>query len=1165
MTTLTANQSPRIAPPKPVAGNGAAGRDAPTAEQSRLLYQAMLTAREVDRIEEEITRRGAAFFHVSGGGHEASAALALHLHERDWLNCHYRDKALMIARGLTARAFFDALYCKNASHSRGRQMSAHMSDADLRIASLTGPVGNAALHAVGMAMTVKRQDENSIVLCSAGDGMTQEGEFLEACAEAARSELPVLFLVEDNGWAISTPTDGKTFYSLNGDQPEEFHCIPIHRIDGRDVLGAWRVLGAVVDRMRLRGLPEIVVLSVERLSNHTNADDQTTYRDEADIRRSAATGDPIRIFERQLLGAGWTESELAFVRQEVAAQVAEADEQAALGADPEPTFTAKAPLPDVCLKSTHDGVEAHDRTSDAFYDPPLTMKDAIRETLRERLAGDSRVTMWGEDIEDPKGDVFGVTKGLSTEFPGRIGNSPLTESTIVGAAIGRALAGERPIAFLQFADFLPLAYNQIISELGSMHWRTDGQWTAPVIIMVPCGGYRPGLGPFHASSFESVMAHTPGIDVFMPSTASDAAGLLNAAFASERPTVFFYPKSCLNDPLHTTSINVADQVVAIGSARKVTSGRDITLVTWGNPVRLCERAAEALEAANIEAEVIDLRSLSPWDEQAVLSSVERTGRVIVVHEDNHTCGLGAEILATIGEKSRQPVMMRRVTRPDTYVPCNFANQIDVLPSLRRVLTTASEMLGLDLAWEAKPQAERGVSFVEAIGSGPSDETVVIVDLNVEPGQSVGRGDVVASLETTKSVFELMSPVSGVIEQVLAATGETVDVGAPLLKVRTADASQRPKPLTQEQPGTPIFTRRRAANADSVTVARSADAAVVNRQLQVGLSTVSMIAGSRRVTNEQLQAEMGGAIVEDIVRLTGIESRRWAGEGEDAVSLAARACEAALEREQLIASDLDLMICATTTPVAVTPSMAFRILSQVEGGRNAMLPAYDINAACSGYLYALRAGYDFLQDQPNGCVLVVTTEVLSPVLDPQDPDTRVIFGDAASATVLYGELQIDRAAARLYRPELSGKVDADHALTVPCVSNGYLQMDGRRVFREAVRAMMVSLSRACDALGLDVAELDLLVPHQANQRIIDAIQNRTTVPVYSNIKHYGNTSSSSIPLCLDELLSTLRTGQRLGLCAFGGGYTFGAGVIEARANVFPYRRHPAADTKAALIV
>ncbi|MCO6456718.1 MAG: beta-ketoacyl-ACP synthase 3 [Pirellulaceae bacterium] len=1103
------------------------------AQQKQILYRQMLTARLVDQVERELTARGEAFFHVSGGGHEASAVLARHLTSHDWLHCHYRDKALMIARGLTAADFLTSLLCKQTSHSRGRQMSAHMSSAELRLLSLTGPVGNSALHAVGVAEVIRDEKTRPLVLCSVGDGTTQEGEFLEACGEAVRSQLPVLFFVEDNRWAISTTTRGKTIYDHPAGPADQFYGMPVVRVDGRDVCQADGPLSDAIARIRQHRGPELVVFDVERLDSHTNADDQSIYRTASEILEASAEGDPLRILADHLLREGLAREQLDELHRQVLAEVREAERAALEAADPVPALSAKRPIR---VELTHPSRE---RTGDPQHPgAKLTMKDALGAVLRHHLQQDPRVTLYGEDIEDPKGDVFGITKGLSSRFPGRVCNSPLSESTIIGKSIGRALAGERPVAFLQFADFLPLAYNQLAMELASMHWRTDGHWQAPVIVMVPCGGYRPGLGPFHSHSLESVMAHTPGLDVFMPSTATDAAGMLNAAFQSGRPTLFFYPKSCLNDPQRATSADVERQFVPIGRARKVRAGRDITFVGWGNTVRLCERAAEALDKAGVESEILDLRSLSPWDEHAVLASAEKTARLVVVHEDNHTCGVGAEVLATVAEKTRVPVAMRRVARPDTLIPCHFGNQIEVLPSLKRLLTTAADLLNLDLTWTEPPREEEGVAYIEAIGSGPSDETVIVAELLVGVGDRVERGDAVASLEATKSVFELQASVTGTVVELLAAEGETVDVGRPLMRLETAAPVHR-KPVTQEQPGTPVLTRRKTT-ATLHLPRRSED----RRAFDVGISAVASISGSLKVTNQDLLLKGVPMNDEDILRRTGIASRHWAADGEDAINLAVQACWKALDQEGLLLDDIDLLICSTTSPTSVTPSMACQVLNALTSERGgAMLQAYDINAACSGYLYALQAGYDYLQSTPHGRVLVVTAEVLSPLLDPHDFETAILFGDATSATVLYGEAHFDQAKARLHRPDLSAKGEDGSSLSVPFRHDGFIQMKGRKVFGEAVRSMIASLTRTCERQGLSVHDLRMVVPHQANQRILDAIEHRLGLTVYSNIRDHGNTSSSSIPLCLSEILPRAQKGDRLGLCAFGGGFTFGAGILE----------------------
>jgi 2-oxoisovalerate dehydrogenase E1 component len=449
-----------------------------------------------------------------------------------------------------------------------------------------------------------------------------------------------------------------------------------------------------------------------------------------------------------------------------------------------------------------------------------------------------------------------------------------------------------------------------------------------------------------------------------------------------------------------------------------------------------------------------------------------------------------------------------------------------------------------VTWIAPKPTEEGVHYIEAIGSGPADDSVVVVELLVQPGERVERGQTIASLEATKSVFELTSPVSGLLEEVLAAEGETVPVGAPLMRISTGRRSTRRKPVTQEQCGTPVLTRR-AATGTLYLPHEFRE----RRPFDVGVSQVAVVTGSREVSNAELLERghllgQNGMSAEDIVRRTGIASRMWASEGQSPVRMAAEACRKALDLEGLILDDLDLVICSTTSPTSVTPSMACQVLNALCQGKNeAVLQAYDINAACSGYLYALQAGYDYLQSTPNGRVLVATAEVLSPLLDPADFDTAILFGDATSATILYGEAHFDRAKARLYRPELAAKGEDGSTLSVPLLHDGYIQMKGKKVFSEAVRSMVASLNRICERVGIRVDDLSLVVPHQANQRIIDAIQSRINVRVFSNIHRYGNTSSSSIPLCLNDVLPASKKGDRLGLCAFGGGFTFGASILE----------------------
>ena len=1129
-------------------------------------YRFMVASREIDLLEQDFTGRGEAFFHVSGAGHEATAVLNHHLIAEDWLHVHYRDKALMIARGISIEMFFLATFSKDGSHSRGRQMNAHMSAPELNVLSLVGPVGNSALQAAGVAQVIKGLKARPIVLCALGDGMSQQGEVLEGIAHAVRDQLPVLFVVQDNAFAISTTTRGKTFYSTPAGDAQQFYDTPVTRIDGRDALQSLQAFGNVVAQMRRDRKPQIVVFQVDRLSNHTNADDQRMYRTAEEIESVQAGGDPIIRLKQYLLAQGIDEAELDAISEEIRLQVKADAHRAQRSADPHPAFSAVKPLPVQLADFSRE--YRGDLTTVAADSKPLTMLESIREVLRSQMERNQDVVLFGEDIEDPKGDVFGVTRGLSTSYGERVRNSPLAEASILGITIGQALAGQRPVAFLQFADFLPIAYNQIFAELGSMYWRTDGGWQAPVIVMITCGGYKPGLGPFHASSLEALAAHTPGVDVFMPSTAGDAAGLLNAAFESGRPTLFFYPKSCLNDRENATSGDIERHIVPIGSARFVRRGADITLVGWGNTVGLCAKAGAALAESGVEADVIDLRSIVPWDVDAVLESAERSGRLVVVHEDNNTAGFGAEVIASVSERATRKIASCRVTRPDTYVPFNFPNQLDVLPTYKRTLENAVRLLGGELNWKLPPSALKNSYLVEAIGSSPSDESITVVEWKIKPGDRIESGTLLAELEADKAAVELRSPVSGEVGELLVGEGELVKVGTHIVQVKTSDQddSQALKQITRENPGQPVISgieigtnvagSARSAAGDGAAAASAAphSAAVVipgrRQNVEVGVFGVCGVKGSRIVTNREISQMCPEWAPEDIFKRTGIESRPWLADGESPIDIGAKAAERLLAKTGVDFDRIGTIICATETPIMNTPASATLIQNRLKGARTGFLSAaYDVNAACSGYIYALQNAYDIICNEPDALVLVVTTEALSPRTDTADPQTAPIFGDAATATLVGAVGALDGSVpmrAQLFRPVLGANGEDGSILRVPANPAEFIYMDGPKVFVEAVRGMIESLERACAVAGIAVDNLDMIVPHQANQRIINAVRQRVKAPkekIFSNIRENGNTSSSTIPLCLETIFSQDYTGRHLGLSAFGGGFTFGGAVLR----------------------
>ena len=483
---------------------------------------------------------------------------------------------------------------------------------------------------------------------------------------------------------------------------------------------------------------------------------------------------------------------------------------------------------------------------------------------------------------------------------------------------------------------------------------------------------------------------------------------------------------------------------------------------------------------------------------------------------------------------------RRVARPDTYVPCSFSSQLDTLPSFRSILSAAAEMLDFDLRWEALLESSEESVVVEAQGSSPADQEVTVVQWMIEPGDTVRAGDLLAELEAEKAAYELTAPMAGRIEALLVGESDAVPVGTPLLRIRALAQTAVQKRVSREETGTPHLTAR-SPKAD--TPRRANDTVAT----PTWFSSISTAEGSNRVTNEDLLQNFPDRSTEDIVQRTGILSRPRAAEGENAITLAVRASRAALQRGGLTIDDVDAIICSTTTPVDISPSLACRTLHGLCDGPNLHeIPAYDLFAACSGYLYALSSAHAFLQTHPEQTVLVVTAEVLSPVLDQTDFDTSILFGDAATATLLSNRSEPKGKRFVLHRPVLSGSGEDGSVLRVPLPGNGFVEMNGRRVFSQAVRKMIDILRRACEDSEVAIDDISLIVPHQANARIIEAIRDRLEMKpdrIVNSIAHHGNTSSSSIPLALAEILEHQRAGDLLGLCAFGAGYTYAGALLE----------------------
>jgi 2-oxoisovalerate dehydrogenase E1 component len=1094
-------------------------------------YRSMVASRVVDQVQAAAAQRGEVKFYMPCSGHEGLAVVNPHLTESDWLLCHYRDRALAFARGVTYESEMHSLFGNAESNSAGRRMPAFPSDASLNIMSTPTLVGYGGLQAAGVASTIKDHPDNPFVLCSVGEGATQQGDFYESIAEAVRSNLPVLFVIEDNNYALSTPSAGRNFYNHGRGNEDSFYGLDVVHVNGHHPVEVFEKTGELIAEIRKTRGPQLMVLNVERLESHTNADDHTAYRSAEAIAEMWEKSDPIANLRVELIKMGASDESLQAIESEESAKAEAAYRQAKnSGTPPAPEFGAKKALPEALLSKKEYRGSDDDRS--------LSMLEAMRNTLREHLAADEKVTLFGQDIADPKGDVFGLTRGLSTDFPNQVTNAPLAENTIIGMSIGQALAGRRPVAMMQFADFMPMAYSQILSEIGSMHWRTKGEWNCPVIVLAICGGYRAGLGPFHAQTNESTMAHIPGVDVYMPSNAADAAGMLNTAFESGRPSVFFYPKSLINQRENMTSVDVADQTVPVGKARITRPGNDLTLISWGSTMPICEEVADTLAASDFFAEVIDLRTIFPWDVDAVINSAKKTGRAMVVHEDNLTCGMGGEVLATIAEKAGVPVRLARVTRPDTYVPYEFPTHKQVLPSFQRVLAKACDLLDLDLSWEkGVVQSESGESVINAIGSSPTDETLVITELYFKVGDTIAEGDTIATVEADKAAVDISAPFGGKVTEICAEEGDTITVGQPLIKL-LADAGVK---TVEDDIGTPIIKTREA-------VVTKAEVQAVREAAPVKISNVVTALGSRKISNAELLKDIEGWEPEDVVTRTGIETRYWIAEGESAISLATKAATELLEVEKLQIGDIDAIICSTGTPPATSPSIACSVLYNLSPEKGEVLmQAHDVSAACSGYLYALQQAYDILRDNPSAKVMVITAETLSPVLDYDDPNTLILFGDAATASLVSCEDRPGNICATIQRPVLSAKGEAAETLYVPLQKSGeFVLMDGKPVFKLAVRKMIDMLNQACAKSNLQLNDLTHIVPHQANERIIEAIRKSLKLEmgiVFSHIQKYGNTSSNTIPIALAEMMPSMKSGANVGLAAFGGGFTFGAGIIR----------------------
>ena len=679
------------------------------------MYRTMVTSRRLDDREISLKRQNKTFFQISGAGHEvAQVALAAHLKPgHDWFYLYYRDRAFGLALGLTPLdQLLQAVGAAACPQTGGRQMPGHPTSVELQIPSSSSPTGTQFLQAVGtseaahrakrheaLARTVRNPQQDEVTVAASGDGTTSQGEFWEALNTACNLKLPVIFFIEDNGYAISTPvevqTPGGSISSLLRSMPN----LHVRECDGTDILETYEAAGHVVGHCRAGEGPSLLHAHVTRPYSHSMSDDERMYRTQQE-REEQERRDPLIRTRETIISMGIaTEEELDQLEEDVLEEVAAAADQAVSMPQPEPE-TALRHLYSEEVDPTGPEFDTEESPAYAEDGKLLTMVDLLNVCLMDEMERNPGIVVFGEDVADAsreaaleevsgKGGVFKVTHGLQRRFGGtRVFNSPLAEANIIGRAIGMAVRGLKPVVEIQFFDYIWTAFMQLRDELAMIRYRSNGTHAAPVVVRVTYGGYLKGGGPYHSQTGETLFTHTPGLRVVLPSTAQDANGLLRTAIRCQDPVIFLEHKHLYRQVYNKGRNPGPDFMIPFGKAKVVRTGTDLTVVTVGALVKRSMDAAKlAWEEHGIQTEVIDLRTVSPFDMDAIARSVKKTNKVLVAHEDSLSWGVGSEIVARIADELFPwldgPV--RRVASLDTWVA--YAPQLEnaILPQTQDVL------------------------------------------------------------------------------------------------------------------------------------------------------------------------------------------------------------------------------------------------------------------------------------------------------------------------------------------------------------------------------------------------------------------------------------------------------------------------------------------------
>ncbi|MBM3286151.1 MAG: tungsten formylmethanofuran dehydrogenase [Candidatus Eisenbacteria bacterium] len=652
------------------------------------LYEKMLRVYFIEERMKVFVRANKCSFHSSSRGHEKlQIAVAMALRPgKDWFFPYYREKALMVGLGMPLRDIFLHMLSREGDPcGNGRNMSEHFSSKALRVVSPTACTGTQYLAAVGMARAVKADGRDEIVYVSSGEGTTSQGEFFESLNWASREQLPVLFVIQNNGLAISVSQETQTGVHIH-EISRSFNIRAID-VDGTRFTHLYSAMKPPLDAIRAGAGPLLVEAHVVRLDAHSSSDDHKKYRTEEEL-AEAARRDPLSHTEAALVRRGiLTGERISELREKTKAEVDAAAEEADAYPYPDPT--------NLMSHIVSDLLPVVDEPEQAPLSPePVTMIDAINHGLREEMERNPRILIWGEDVADPKGGVFGVTRGLGTAFPGRVENSPLAEASIVGVAQGMAIGGWKPVVEIQFGDYSFPAFMQMRNEIPTLRWRSQGAWTCPLVVRVPVGGYIRG-GPFHSQCVEALYAHSPGWRVLYPSNAADAKGLIKSACRADDPVLFLEHKGLYRQVYSKSPEPGPDHLIPFGKARVARPGTDVTVIAWGSAVQRSIQASGEAEKEGVSVEVIDLRCIIPYDRETISESVTKTGRAIIAHEAILTGGFGGEIAAFIADACFASLdgPVKRVAARDSFCPFAPTLEAAVLPNQERILEAIREVAG----------------------------------------------------------------------------------------------------------------------------------------------------------------------------------------------------------------------------------------------------------------------------------------------------------------------------------------------------------------------------------------------------------------------------------------------------------------------------------------